>query len=61
VAESNEQFSIAISESAPDFMPVTFTLTKSESDNIWTSKFSQRVNGSRLTTTALLIGDSSNP
>ena len=60
VGESIDQYSISISQSAPDFMPVTFTLTKSESDNTWTSKFTERVNGSRLTPTALLIGDSGN-
>lgn len=60
VAESVDQFVVTISQSAPDYLPVTFTLTISDSENNWTSKFTETVNGSNLTPTNLLVGTNNN-
>jgi len=60
VAESNDQFTVTISPSAPDYLPVVFTLTLTDNaDNSWTSKFSETVNGSNLKPVSLMMGSNS--
>ena len=61
IVEGLEEFTITISQSAPNLIPAIFTLELTDAEgNSWESKFLFRINGSCLKPVSLLVGDSNN-